>query len=86
MIISHGITCRLFLARFLHWPVDFFQRTVNLENGQILILEKQLDGRYRLLTPLKEDNLQTRDEWDSITSAECMIRELQPTFRHSFMS
>jgi broad specificity phosphatase PhoE len=55
VLVTHGITCRLFLMRFFHWPVDRFQRTWNLENCQIVILDKQEDGSYELTTPLKED-------------------------------
>jgi broad specificity phosphatase PhoE len=56
VLVSHGITCRLFLTRFFRWSVDKFQRTWNLENCQMIILDKLEDGSYHLATPLQEDD------------------------------
>lgn len=55
VLVSHGLTCRLFLMRFFHWSVEKFQRTWNLKNCQIVIMEKQEDGFYKLMTPLEEN-------------------------------
>jgi len=54
VMVSHGITLRLFLMRYFKWTVDEMQATWNLENCQILVMRLQ-DGKYVLETPLKRD-------------------------------
>ena len=47
LFISHGITARLFLMRWLHWSVDEFEQTLNPPNCGLLHLQR--DGSaYRL--------------------------------------
>jgi len=41
LIVSHGLTVRLFLMRWLHWTIETFQSTKNPANGQELVLELQ---------------------------------------------
>lgn len=65
-LVSHGITCRMFLMRFLRWDVDKFQRTWNLNNCQIIVLEKQADGKYILVdTVLQEDEHISDEDQDT---------------------
>lgn len=52
VLISHGLTCRLFLMRWYKWSVKLFHRLQNLENAQCVIMELQEDGKYRITTPL----------------------------------
>lgn len=53
VIITHGMTIRIFLMRWYHWTVEEFETYSNPKNCEMVILEKQLDGRYQLLTELK---------------------------------
>jgi len=48
LIVSHGLTIRLFLMRWFHWSVEEFERLHNPKNCQIIILEKQVDDHYIL--------------------------------------
>lgn len=50
-LVSHGLTCRLFLMRFLRWPVETFEKMANFNNCEIAILEKDsVTGSYALVT------------------------------------
>ena len=40
VLVSHGITVRMFLARFYHWPVDVVNKLHNFYNGQMVVLER----------------------------------------------
>lgn len=48
VIISHGMTNRLFLMRFLHYTVEEFEFLRNPENCGMYILEKQHNDKYKL--------------------------------------
>ncbi len=43
LIVTHGITARLFLMRWYHWTVDEFERTANPSNAQLLVMERGAD-------------------------------------------
>jgi broad specificity phosphatase PhoE len=53
LIVTHGLTLRLFLMRWFHWTVEEFERLRNPKNCQIVVLEKQADERYKLVSELK---------------------------------
>ncbi|XP_019853869.1 PREDICTED: phosphoglycerate mutase-like protein AT74H isoform X3 [Amphimedon queenslandica] len=55
VIVSHGLFCRLFLTRFYHWPIEYFHRLWNLENCQLVVMEFQEDGYFKLTSKLKVD-------------------------------
>jgi broad specificity phosphatase PhoE len=52
LIVSHGLTIRLFLMRWFHWSVEEFESLHNPKNCQILIMEKQKDDHYTLKSEL----------------------------------
>lgn len=52
LIISHGLTMRLFLMRWFHWSVEEFESLHNPRNCQIIIMEKLMDNRYLLSSEL----------------------------------
>lgn len=53
VIISHGITARMLLMRYFKWTVDEYHLLFNPDNCEILCLELQEDGHYKLVTPLR---------------------------------
>ena len=53
LIVTHGLTLRLFLMRWFHWTVEEFEKLRNPKNCQIVILQKQSDNRYKLMSELK---------------------------------
>jgi broad specificity phosphatase PhoE len=54
LIVSHGMTIRLFLMRWFHWSVEEFESLHNPKNCQIIVMERQADNRYKLISELKK--------------------------------
>jgi broad specificity phosphatase PhoE len=54
VIVTHGLTMRLFCMRWFHWSVDYFESLDNPENGQPVVLLRQADIRYRLEQPFTQ--------------------------------
>jgi broad specificity phosphatase PhoE len=54
LIVSHGLTIRLFLMRWFHWSVEEFESLHNPKNCQVIIMERQADERYRLISELSK--------------------------------
>lgn len=46
LIVSHGLTCRLFAMRWLRWSVERFQQTKNLANCGYIVLQLHGPDRY----------------------------------------
>lgn len=53
LIITHGLTLRLFLMRWFHWTVEEFENLLNPQNCQIVVMQQQADGKYELVTKLR---------------------------------
>lgn len=56
VIISHGMTIRLFLMKWFHWTIEEFENIRNPKNCQIIILDKRENGKYQLTSKLKKRN------------------------------
>jgi broad specificity phosphatase PhoE len=54
LIVSHGLTMRLFLMRWFHWSVEEFENLHNPKNCQIVVMEKQADNHYKLISELSK--------------------------------
>lgn len=60
VIITHGLTSRLFLMRYYHWSVEVFEQLVNPPNAHLLVMERDNtipDGSYFALTQSSKDAL-----------------------------
>jgi broad specificity phosphatase PhoE len=58
LIVTHGMTLRVFLMRWLHWSVEEFENIRNPENCQVVVLEMDNCGKYKLTKELcKRDSL-----------------------------
>lgn len=53
VLITHGLTIRLFIMRFFHLSVEDFERMAAPKNCDAVILELQDDNHYRLITALE---------------------------------
>lgn len=54
IIVTHGMTMRLFLMRWLHKSVEEFETWGNPKNCEFQLLEKYIPaGKYKLITPLR---------------------------------
>lgn len=49
VIVSHGLTLRVFLMRWYKWTVDQFEGLTNFGNGGMLVMQTGYGGRYSLL-------------------------------------
>ena len=55
ILITHGMTMRLFLMRWFHVPVEEFEQWSNPLNGEYYLLEfRDHNKKYELITPLKK--------------------------------
>ncbi|KAK4262791.1 hypothetical protein QN277_028301 [Acacia crassicarpa] len=57
VIVSHGLTLRVFLMRWYKWTVEQFEGLNNMGNGHMLVMEKGYGGRYSLLMHHSEEEL-----------------------------
>jgi len=57
LIVTHGLTLRLFLMRWFHWTIEEFENLLNPQNCQIVVMQQRPDGTYELVTKLKTRNL-----------------------------
>ena len=53
LIVTHGLTMRLFCMRWLHWSVAEFESLSNPGNAETRTLELRQDGRYHLDRPFE---------------------------------
>ncbi|MCF2525958.1 histidine phosphatase family protein [Yinghuangia soli] len=51
LLVTHGLTMRLFCMRWFHWSVEEFECLSNPSNAETRILLRGDDGRYRLDRP-----------------------------------
>lgn len=49
VIVSHGLTTRVFLMKWFKWTVDQFERLNNLENCEFRVMQLGPSGEYSLL-------------------------------------
>lgn len=58
LIVTHGLTLRLFLMRWFHWPVEEFENLRNPRNCQIVVMQKKADEGYELISKLEKRSKQ----------------------------
>lgn len=64
VMISHGMTIRLFLMRWFRWTVEEFETLRNPRNADIIIMElDEHTQRYRLATELKRKKIPDDDKY-----------------------
>jgi len=54
VMVTHGMTMRLFLMRWFHYTVTEFEQLCNPLNCDIVVMELQDNGKYKLVTDLKK--------------------------------
>lgn len=53
VIINHGMTIRLFIMKWFHLSVEDYEKLANPENCQLIVLERENNGKYILKNELK---------------------------------
>ncbi len=56
VIVTHGMTIRLFLMKWFHWSVEYFEMLRNPKNCAVFVLERNEAGKYMLLTEPEKHN------------------------------
>jgi len=51
IIVTHGLTLRLLLMRWLHWTVEEFENTKNPANAQFFEMQLNKDNHFELTQP-----------------------------------
>jgi len=54
VVVTHGLTMRLFCMRWFHWSVEYFESLDNPENAQPVVLLRQKDHHYKLESPFTQ--------------------------------
>ncbi|HEU4947478.1 MAG TPA: histidine phosphatase family protein [Kribbella sp.] len=54
LLVSHGLTMRLFCMRWFHWSVEFFETLSNPENAETRVLLLQPNFQYKLDRPFEQ--------------------------------
>ena len=54
LIVTHGMTLRIFLMRWLHWSVEEFENLKNPGNCKVVVLEQNPAGKYQLITEMEK--------------------------------
>lgn len=72
VIVSHGVTMRVFLMRWFKWTVDQFEKLNNPKNCEVRVMQLSKGGEYSLLVHHSPEELR---EWglseDMIKDQEC---------------
>jgi broad specificity phosphatase PhoE len=52
LVVTHGLTLRLFVMRWFHWSVEEYEALRNPQNCQIVVLQKNPGDHYDLVSAL----------------------------------
>lgn len=63
LIISHGLTIRLFCMRWFHWSVEDFEKLRNPRNCEHFVLELNGNDKYQLMTPFRVYSADETKQW-----------------------
>lgn len=62
VLVTHGMTLRLFLMRWFRWTVEEFETLRNPKNGDIVVMElDDSTNKYKLVTQLKRKKIHEDD-------------------------
>jgi broad specificity phosphatase PhoE len=65
VLVTHGMTLRIFLMRWFRWTVEEFETLRNPKNGEIVIMEHhQASDKYELTSELKRKKINPDDQYN----------------------
>lgn len=70
LLVTHGLTMRLFCMRWFHWSVEYFESLNNPDNAALRTLVRGRDGKYSLDEPFTQ--WEARGVADSVLDAPRM--------------
>ncbi|AQA23133.1 histidine phosphatase super family protein [Rhodococcus sp. MTM3W5.2] len=65
LVVTHGLTMRLFCMRWFHWSVEYFESLNNPGNAETRTLVRQADGRFALEQPF--------DQWRAVPEGQTIL-------------
>ena len=68
VLVSHGLTLRVFLMRWYKWTVEQFEKLYNFSNTGILVMQLGPGGRYNLTMHHSVEELKAFGLTDSMIS------------------
>lgn len=78
VLVSHGLTLRVFLMRWYKWTVRQFEGLANLDNGGALVMQTGEGGRYSLLVHHTVDELREFGLTDEMIDDQMWQRTARP--------
>lgn len=87
VLVSHGLTLRVFLMRWYKWTVRQFEGLENLANGGALVMQTGDGGRYSLLVHHTADELRAFGLTDEMLEDQMWQKTARPgELNHRFMT
>ncbi|CAN6179765.1 unnamed protein product [Urochloa humidicola] len=87
VLVSHGLTLRVFLMRWYKWTVRQFEGLNNLGNGAAIVMQTGRGGRYSLLVHHKPDELREFGLTDEMLQDQMWQETASPgDLNYSFMT
>jgi broad specificity phosphatase PhoE len=82
IIVSHGMTNRLFLMRWFHWTVEQFEKIANPVNCEYYVLRRnQNDHHYSLLTEPREHTVRHQFQYVPRGTVKVDMRKRRKTIQ-----
>ena len=78
VLVSHGLTLRVFLMRWYKWTVRQFESLENLDNGGALVMQTGQGGRYSLLVHHTADELRAFGLTDEMLEDQMWQKTAKP--------
>lgn len=72
VIVTHGLTLRIFLMRWYKWTTDMFEKVHNPGNAELVVMERGAGGRYSLLNGHNDEAVLRKFGFD-----DAMIKDQQ---------
>jgi len=76
VLVTHGLTIRLFLMRYFQWSVSQFGELWNPDNCQFAVLELQSNGNYRLWGQEDWDAVKAQNNKQEVDRKEVVVKEV----------
>jgi hypothetical protein len=53
VLVTHGLMTRVFLMKWYHWSVEYFEDLRNINHCEFVVMEQEDNGKYALKTELR---------------------------------
>lgn len=77
VIVSHGLTMRLFLMRYFRWSVAYFETVQNPHNAEVWVLKRNAKGSYDLATTIRTASRSSTSTFGDLPGSKHVGRPLR---------